>query len=321
MPSPEDAPRRSWWRSASARRAGLVLGVALIGLALWRVSRDPSAWQRLADALHQPWHVAAVAACVVANLALAGWLFHRLYKPVASVGLGEMEVLIASSSLLNYLPAKAGLAGRALYHRAIHGVPLSVSVRLILLSAVGTVITSGALAAALLVLRSTQAVAAWIGGGALVLWVLPRAFGAGPMLRAFLESVAIRQLDLGVWCLRYLIVFAAIGIEIDLRHAGMAAASAMLIGLVPFLANGMGLREWAVALLGGVALPGGAVAWTEDAGLSADLLNRAIDLAVVVPLGTVATSWALRRLNAAVRTANERQAAHPRGCADCRAHS
>lgn len=300
MPPPDDAPRRSWWRSATARRLGLAVGIALVGLAIWRVSRDPAAWQRLADAVHQPWHLAALAACVVANLALAGWLFHRLYKPVATIGLGEMEVLIASSSLLNYLPAKAGLAGRALYHRSIHGVPLSVSVRLILMSAVGTLLTSGALVLAVVVLRSTQAIAAWIGGGALLLWMLPRLIGAGPMLRAFLESVAIRQLDLGVWCLRYLIVFAVVGIEIDLRHAGMAAASAMLIGLAPFLANGMGLREWAVALLGGIALPGGAVAWTEDAGLSADLLNRAVDLAVVVPLGALATSWALRKLNAAL---------------------
>lgn len=288
----------------------MALGLALVGLAIWRVSRDPQSWHRLGEATKQPWHLAALGACVLANIALAGWLFQRLYRPVVRIGLGEMEVLVASSSLLNYLPAKAGLAGRALYHKVVHGVPLSVSVRLIVLSAVGTLLTSGLLVSFVLVLGAhagNEAVAGWIAGGALALWVAPRMVDCGPVTRAFLESIAIRQLDLGVWCLRYVVAFSAIGIDIDLRAAALAAASAMLIGLLPFLANGMGLREWAVAFLGGIAAGG----WTEDAGLSADLLNRAVDLAVVVPMGALATWFALRWMQG--RAASRRPSPQPLG--------
>ncbi len=282
-------------RSPAARAIGFVLGVALLALAVWTISKDASAWDRLGQVLAKPWHLAALAACVTMNVGIAGLVFHRLYRPVAQIPLGEMELLIASSSLLNYLPAKAGLAGRALYHKVVHGVPLGVSVRLILMSFAGTVLSCLVLGAVVMFLRDGVAIiAAWLLLAAIV-WVMPRARRMGPLPRAFSESVSLRFMDLGIWCVRYWIVFNVLDISIDPRSAALAGITAMLVGLVPFGANGLGMREWAIAWLGGVA------GWTADAGLSADLVNRAVDLIVVVPLGAVCTYVATRRLTARLR--------------------
>ncbi len=282
-------------RSPAARVIGFVLGVALMALAVWTISRDGSAWDRLGLVLSKPVQLANLGVCVALNVAIAGLVFHRLYRPVAAVSLGEMELLIASSSLLNYLPAKAGLAGRALYHKVVHGVPLGVSVRLILMSFAGTVLSCVVLGALVLTVRSDLAVIVTWPVLALAVWIAPRAAGAGPLKQAFAESISLRFLDLGVWCVRYWIVFGVLEITIDPRAAALAGITAMLIGLVPFGANGLGMREWAIAWLGGVA------GWTADAGLSADLINRAVDLVVVVPVGAVCTYVATRRLSARLR--------------------
>jgi hypothetical protein len=50
--------------------------------------------------------------------------------------------------------------------------------------------------------------------------------------------------------------------------------------MIPFLGNGLGVREWAIGLAGPAL-----ATWTTDTGLAAELLNRCLDLVVVVPLG------------------------------------
>ncbi|MDA0802888.1 MAG: hypothetical protein O2819_03925 [Planctomycetota bacterium] len=283
-------------RSRVARGLGFTVGLALIGLAVWSVSRDAAAWDRLGQVFSKPAHLAGLAVCVALNLAISGLVFHRLYRPVAKIGVAEMELLVASSSLLNYLPAKAGLAGRALYHTVMHGVPLGVSVRLILMSIAGTVLSCIVLAGVVIVAPSEQSVIVAWPLLAVLVWCAPRALRSGALATAFAESVAMRFLDLGVWCVRYWIVFGVLDVSIDPRSAAMAGITAVLIGLAPFGANGLGLREWAIAGLGGMA------GWTADVGLSADLLNRAVDLVVVVPIGSVCTMIVTRRLGARLGT-------------------
>jgi uncharacterized membrane-anchored protein len=55
--------------------------------------------------------------------------------------------------------------------------------------------------------------------------------------------------------------------------------------------NGLGVREWAVAVAAPVL--GG---YERDAGLAAELVGRAVDVAVAVPLGLLAAAWLIRRV-------------------------
>ena len=70
---------------------------------------------------------------------------------------------------------------------------------------------------------------------------------------------------------------------------------------VPLVGNGLGLREWAVALMRS-SLP----AWygagaASAAGLTADLLNRTAELGVAIPVGLVCAAFVTRRIRAAGR--------------------
>ncbi|MDA1008040.1 MAG: hypothetical protein O2800_03425 [Planctomycetota bacterium] len=290
------------WRP-SIRRIGFFVGLLLISTAIWTVLRDGTAIDRLTNALRDPTKLSLLALCVGANLVLSGWLFHRLYRPIASIGFGEMQMLVSGSSLLNYLPAKAGLAGRALYHRAVHGVPIGTSVRLIVLSVLGTLVCSSGLIVAIYFFGSRHAIATWLMVGCVFFWTGPILLRLRPSHTAFIQSIAIRQLDLSVWVIRYILVFALLGVTIDARSAAMAAAVAMVAGLFPVGGNGIGVREWAIGLLGPIA------GWTQDIGLAADLLNRAVDLIIIIPVGSMCALAASRRLTHHLASATARN--HP----------
>ncbi|MHC4784997.1 MAG: hypothetical protein ACYTE6_03445, partial [Planctomycetota bacterium] len=56
--------------------------------------------------------------------------------------------------------------------------------------------------------------------------------------------------------------------------------------LVPFVGNGLGLREWAVGLAAPLLTP-----YVLGLGLAAELLNRAAELVVIVILGLGGIAW------------------------------
>ena len=59
--------------------------------------------------------------------------------------------------------------------------------------------------------------------------------------------------------------------------------------LVPFVGNGLGVREWAVGLTASRQV-------AAAVGLTADLVNRAAELIVAIPLGLAAWVWLTRTL-------------------------
>jgi hypothetical protein len=68
------------------------------------------------------------------------------------------------------------------------------------------------------------------------------------------------------------------------------ACISVIATLVPLVSNGLGLREWAVGLLAP------ALAFHHvDLGITADLVNRAAELLVVVVAGVPATLWLTHR--------------------------
>ena len=65
--------------------------------------------------------------------------------------------------------------------------------------------------------------------------------------------------------------------------------------LVPFIGNGLGIREWSVALA--APLIGG---YERDAGLAAELTGRAVDIAMAIPFGMIAFAALIKRTHTAL---------------------
>lgn len=289
---------------AAARRSRLAavgkwaLGVLLIvaaGVFLWLRRHDlTAAGQRLERP--EPLFVALLLLAVLANLFFTSWLYWLLTRPYAQdrpLPAPTMGWLIGAAALFNYLPLRAGLLGRVAYQKRVFGIALTDSTKTVV-QATGL---SGACALLLVVAAlapgaTPYVLAAPVAVGALVGIVLRR-----PLGRRLAFALALRQVDALIWVGRYLLVFALLGREITLPGAAAVAGVGMLATFVPFTSNGLGLREWAVGLTATI-LPAGWVAAgageaTTSIALAADLLNRAGELLVIVPVGLVAV-WRLR---------------------------
>jgi hypothetical protein len=102
---------------------------------------------------------------------------------------------------------------------------------------------------------------------------------------------------MAVWMLRYALVFGLIG-----RPLGPTSAAAIALGgqAAMVLPIQIGLREWVVGLTSTLlpeshTVAGAAAAASLSPGLLADLINRAAELAVSVPLGLAAAAVLYRR--------------------------
>ena len=128
-------------------------------------------------------------------------------------------------------------------------------------------------------------------------------------MRVFLGVVGLKVLDGYAWTARYMLAFQVTGNPIGVGEALAVAVVAQAAMLIPLAGTGLGVREWAVALLA-ASLPAwyatgggpdgeaaaGMVAGTIGAGLAADLVCRAAELLVAVPTGLACTAWLARRI-------------------------
>jgi hypothetical protein len=235
------------------------------------------------------------------------WVVTRRY---GRVGFGEMSALIATASLLNYLPMRPGLVGRVAYHRAINGIPVWASVKVLM-----AVIACSGVAAGLLI-SATGAAGPWASGRvAAAAVVAPGAVLAGVWGIAWAKELGwacyaggafFRYLDMMAWTGRYAAAFALWGSPIGLGAAAVVAAVSQAVTLFPIAGNGLGLREWGTgyttAWLAAAGVVATAGAGARDVGLAADLVNRAAELVALVPIGIVGWVWVSRRV---VRKAGE----------------
>jgi hypothetical protein len=87
-------------------------------------------------------------------------------------------------------------------------------------------------------------------------------------------------------------VFELLGRRLTLPEAAAIAAVSQAAMQVPLFGNGLGIREWAIGLVGPVLpvwMNAGAGGLTRGLGLSADLLNRGFELASALPIGLLCT--------------------------------
>src|SRR5690606_6920191 len=162
-------------------------------------------------------------------------------------GLGEMHALIASAWLLNYLPLRPGLVGRIGYHRAVNGIPVKHSVRVLAESVVLGGLAIAVLLAVALAARGLAPLPALLLAAAPAALALAAALPlarAGPLAWRFAAAWGLKYADMLAWAARYAVVFALLGAPIDAPSAVLIAAVSQLALLVPFTGNGLGLREW-----------------------------------------------------------------------------
>lgn len=288
------------WR----RVVGAVVGVLLLGAAVWAVwsrgSVVENAWATMREA--PAWLVVAALALPLASWLLtsgAFWLLSRRYAPVP---MSDMTLLIGAAWLLNHLPLRPGMVGRVAFHKKYHGMAIGDSVRvmiaamacsgvslaMLLLAAVGVSRVEGMLLTVVCLVGPTAVVG--------TVAVCARAIGKSWWREA--AALGVRSLDMLAWVGRYAIVFTLVGQEVSVERLVIVAAVCQVAMLVPLTGNGVGLREWAVGLtLAAMAGSAAAVDAREQAaaiGLAADLLNRAAETVLAVPVGLVC-SWVLAR--------------------------
>jgi len=285
-PNSRPAPE---WQKRALRVAGFAFGLACFGGAIWVAVREREEFAQALEALRDPPMpaVVAVLASVAVGAFLSAVLFHILMRRFGSVPFWEMQALILASTLANYLPLKPGLVGRVAYHRLRHGIKATDSVRTVV-EAVGL---SGSVSAMFLLgLAGCRALG--INGD----WSLlaPSVLGAAafhPRLRTLAQALFVRQIERALWTLRYWAVFRLVGAPIDLEVAVVLGSASVIATLVPFVSNGLGIREWVIGLL---------APWVSHQELNfsqaivGELVHRVMEIAVMLPLGLVSLAVLVR---------------------------
>ncbi|VAX39323.1 hypothetical protein MNBD_PLANCTO03-1920 [hydrothermal vent metagenome] len=283
------------------RVVGGVIGLGLLVAAVWAVwSQRPVLTEALGSLRDAPAGlvVGAMLLPLVSWLATAAtfWLLSNRY---ARVPMGDMVLLIGAAWLLNYLPFRPGMVGRVAFHRKYHEMAIADSVRVMISAMVLSGISLGMLLAVAVGVSRVELPlvrAACLAGPTVAVGVVAGAArAAGWSWWREVAALCVRSLDMLAWVGRYAIVFALVGQPLALEHVVAVAAVCQVAMVVPLTGNGLGLREWAVGLMLAVVAATGMREQAAAIGLTADLVNRAAELVLVVPVG-LWCSWMLARL-------------------------
>jgi len=272
------------------RRLGPALGLVLLIAALLMIWRQRAEVARALGAVSQmspadrTLHLGVLVGTVLANIVCTATMFTLLMRRYGTVGLLEMQSLIAASTLLNYVPLRPGLFGRVAYHRLYNSIAVGDSIKAVLQAIIlsfACVVMLGAAVGLSVKTGVWQWPAMLVPLAALVVAASAAAMSATTRRWSWpVLAAAIRYLDLLATAVRYYAAFALIGSPIGFEQAAAFACIAVVATMAPFLSNGLGLREWAI----GLASPVLAAAQIELA-ITADLINRAVEIAVIVPAG------------------------------------
>lgn len=288
-------------RTSSRRTIVHVLGVTLVGVAAWTVTKNHALAESTWAALRHPspmW-LAALPLAILCTFALTSLSLQILTNRVArlsTLGFGEMLALTFTSSLGNLAPVQAGLAGRIAYQHRVHGIPVPVSVLLAVQSTLLTLIAGGWLALALLMLRPVQGTS-WLA--APMTYLLLGCALADPRWRrsAFLHALLVRCAEVLLSAVRVHAAFTLTGCTIDPSTSLALGAAGNVSNAIPLLGGALGVREWIVAMLA-PALSG----ITMPEALAAELLSRSVEMIIVVVGGLASAPALARRLSDAMRT-------------------
>jgi hypothetical protein len=293
------------------RVIGSFVGLALFAAAVWVVA---SHWSDIATSMQEAararwWTIPTLIILPWLSCALAAAMYHQLLNrddPAAPrVAYREGLAVIACTWLMNYLPARPGMFGRLAYHKIVNDMPLkhSISMSIVAVTCAGASVLLLILVAifARVLPDSTIAAAVLLPLPAALLAIVGVSLSRRELVRRYLFACAVRYLDVLTWLGRYLCAFAALGRPLALSEAVALTAISQAAMVVPLVSNGLGLREWAVGVLG-PALPASmrsAPALSFSVSLTGDLLHRVADILAAVPAGLIGSYIVSRNLKAA----------------------
>jgi len=275
---------RRWWRGIA-----VLVGLGLVAAALIVVVRQHDAVTLAIAAMRRPAPglVALLLAGVAGNVLLTGLLFSLLISRYGRVGVLEMQALIASATLINFLPLRPGLFGRIAYHKAVNRILAVHSAKTIIQAAILSVSIVVYLG---LVIAISGALHVSLVYGVVAPLPVLAAGTAIPRLRIWMAAALLRYLEVFVWAMRYYAAFALIGAPVDATGALAFACVSMIATMVPLVSNGLGLREWAIGLTAPFLTE-----YVLELGITAELVNRAAELVVIAVLGLAGIAWLARR--------------------------
>lgn len=231
---------------------------------------------------------------IAGNLLLASlmfWVVTLSFDASPRVGLGRMTMLVTASALLNFLPFRPGLIGRAAILRTHHNLPLKQSMWILLV-----VLATGGLVSLCLGLAALFITNLWVLGVTLACLTAALTLSTGPLACALLRRtvvmawlwVPIRVADALLASLRIWLAFWVMGHPLDARQALIAGSAGLIIAMVGLTPNGLGLKEWAIALISQSL-----AATTVQLGLAASLVDRSMEAITLIVLGLIAL-WMMR---------------------------
>ena len=284
--------RRWFYLKLTATIVGVLMLAGAIVLVVMQHDRIATALEAMSHP--SPGMIVLLVATMLASLFITGLQFQLLLARYQVPAI-EMQGLIAGSALLNFLPLKAGLLGRIAYHQVVHAIRPMETARAMILARVAGLVAIG-LTAGTLFFRDLME------GGDLWAWALIPAAVAGWLTLIRLTRTAglvllLKYLDLLLMAVRYRCAFMLMNEPVGFDVCMALASIGMLAGAIPFFTGGLGLREWLVGWLTTmlVALPAAL-----ELGLLADLINRAVELIVLLPVGGLAILLLRPRFKSAI---------------------
>jgi uncharacterized membrane protein YbhN (UPF0104 family) len=276
----------SGWK-ARVTWIALALGVMLLVAAIMKAVGQVD-WAQLSEA--QPWQVGLLAGAVLVNLFVSGvlwWVLALSFDAKPRVGFGRMLALVCASSLLNYLPLRPGLVGRAAFLKMRHNLSLRQSAwMVVIVLGLSAIVLGGAAAIVSYVPPAVQYESALMAG---VILTVAVPVIAGRLLKRRIVVgwlwVPVRAADVLVTAVRLWVAFQIVGKPIAYEEAVLLASAGLFVSLLGITPNGLGLREWAIA--------GVATGEAEKVAFAAAVIDRGIEAVVI----TITGLWAMQRVS------------------------
>ena len=282
------------------RIVGWVVSILLLGAAGFTIW---TRWDDLSKAIvsierPNPWSLVSLPCIMLVAQGCVSESFRQLLNRngiakdgFGSIERGEMFWLIMVTGMLNWLPMRAGLIGRTVYHSKVNGIPATKSLR-VLLEAIVILISVALMAFLLAVLSNVMNVH--------VLIVLGFPIGllclstCNKTLRPISFAIICRYLDVLLLALRYWIIFGLMDYDITPETAILLAGAGSIASLIPLPTGGLGGREWIIGFVASwITVFPAAIAL----GLIADLINRLVELIVVIPFGLTGQHFIRKKLS------------------------
>jgi uncharacterized membrane protein YbhN (UPF0104 family) len=283
---------------SSKSKIGFAVGlVLLVGAAIYLVSDPQTLHDFSVNIRNAPfWASVVVLVGPVLNWALVGLSLHALVRRHGEVGKREMLTLVGSAWLLNHLPMRPGLVGRIGYHKKVNGIRVRDSLEASIWSVVHAAIANAIALGVVLLLPSDMGLLKLVGVLCmpLVVFIMIALVGFifNPRAGYLVMGLVYRQADLMVWMVRYAAAFAMLGVVITPVQIVLITAASQIAQLIPITGGGIGFREWGVGIAARMTA-GGLI--TMRTAVGADLINRAAETIIVIPLGLICTAMVAKR--------------------------